>query len=114
MGPTGQQILAETGRTVPSLKSVAQSDAFLKGTFIGDTLGINALAMPPAHAQVYLDNIEVLKRLPSVSTWPEVETGFETPFKRAFYVEIDLVDALDIATFQSKQALERAREEAGN
>jgi multiple sugar transport system substrate-binding protein len=114
MGPAGQMILAETGRTVPSLKSVAESDAFLKGTFAGDKLGINALAMPPAHSRVYLDNIDVLRRLPSVSTWPEVENGFETPFKRAFYVEIDLADALDMATYQSKQALERAREESGN
>lgn len=98
---------------VPSLRSVAESDAFLKGSVVGQDLGIGSLSMPPLNSQVFLDNIEVLRRLPSVSTWPEVETGFETPFKRAFYVEIDLADALEIATFQSKQALERAREEAG-
>ena len=30
-GPEGQAILAETGRTVPSMISVAESDVFVKG-----------------------------------------------------------------------------------
>ena len=107
-GQTGQQILAQTGRIVPSLKSVAQSPDFLKGTSVGGDLGVG---LPPANSQVFLDNIEILRRVPSISTWPEVEDTFNTAFQRAFYVEVDIDEAIQISTFQSRDAFERAYEE---
>ena len=45
LGPQGQEIATTTGRTVPSLRSVAESDAFLDPS------------VPPASSRVFLDNI---------------------------------------------------------
>lgn len=113
VGDAGQTILAENGRIVPSRISVANSDVFLKGTAVGSDLGVGSLALPPANSHVFLDNIEHLRRLPSISTWPEVEEAFDAGFKRAFYVEIDIEDAIEIAIFKSREAFQRAAEEDG-
>ena len=59
--PEGQRIVAQTGRTVPSLKAVAQSEAFLDPT------------AKPRSSQVFLDQIETIRRVPTISTWPEIE-----------------------------------------
>jgi multiple sugar transport system substrate-binding protein len=107
VGQRGQEILAATGRIVPILKPVAQSDAFLKGT----TVGANAISLAPANSQVFLDNLESIHRLPSVSTWPEVEDAFNLAFKRAFYIELDIPDAIDVTMFASKEAFQRAAAE---
>jgi multiple sugar transport system substrate-binding protein len=104
-GPAGQEVLGATGRIVPSLKSVAQSDAFLKGTTAGSAIG--EVGLPPANSQVFLDNIEILERVPSISTWPEVEDAFNTAFKRAFYIEIDIPGAIEVSTFRSRDAFQR-------
>ena len=111
VGEEGQKILATTGRTVPSMISVAESDLFLKGTGLGDQIGASELTLSPANSQVYLDNIETMRRVPSVSTWPEIEEAFNTPFKRAFYVEIDVPGAIEVATFLSRDAFQRALDE---
>jgi multiple sugar transport system substrate-binding protein len=109
VGQRGQEILAATGRIVPILKSVAESDAFLKGT----TVGASAVTLAPANSRVFLENLTSIHRLPSVSTWPEVEDAFNIGFKRAFYIEIDIPDAIDMATFASQDAFRRANEEEG-
>jgi multiple sugar transport system substrate-binding protein len=61
LGPEGQQITARSGRTVPSLKEVAESGAFLDP------------AAKPANSRVFLDTIGVIRRVPNISTWPEIE-----------------------------------------
>lgn len=61
VGPQGAPALAESGRTVPSLRSVAESDAFLDP------------ARPPASSQVFLDAIPSIRSIPALSTWPEIE-----------------------------------------
>ncbi|MGH2534037.1 MAG: ABC transporter substrate-binding protein [Thermomicrobiales bacterium] len=109
VGQEGQSILAETGRTVPSMISVAESDIFLKGSAVGGALGVG---LPPANSEAaYLDTIPQMRRVPSVSTWPEVEDAFNVAFQRAFYVEIDVEGAIEVATFQSRDAFARAQEE---
>ena len=50
LGPEGQRITAQSGRTVPSLKEVANSEAFLDP---------NA---KPANSRVFLDTIRVIRR----------------------------------------------------
>ncbi len=107
-GVEGQTTLAYTGRTVPSLRSVAESDAFLKGTRLGGQVGIG---LPPRSARIFLDTIPTIRRVPSISTWPEVEEAFNSAFKRAFYVEIDVDGAIDVATHRSEEAFQRAAEE---
>jgi multiple sugar transport system substrate-binding protein len=109
-GVEGQTTLAYTGRTVPSLRSVAESGAFLKGTRLSGQIGI---ALPPQHAQIFIDTIPTIRRVPSISTWPEVEEAFNSAFKRAFYVEIDIDGAIDVATHRSRDAFERAAKEDG-
>jgi multiple sugar transport system substrate-binding protein len=61
LGTEGQQITARSGRTVPSLKEIAESGAFLDP------------AAKPANSRVFLDTIGVIRRVPNISTWPEIE-----------------------------------------
>ena len=82
MGPIGQTLLAESGRTVPSLREVAESDAFMKGTSISDALGFG---FRPKNAQVFLDNVAVSRRLPSEISWASVVRGLDEELKNAFY-----------------------------
>jgi multiple sugar transport system substrate-binding protein len=117
VGEEGQLILTETGRIVPALDSVAQSPVFLEGLPIGSEAAIGtptpaAAPLPPASSQVFLDNIPVIHRLPSISTWPEVEDIFNAEFDRAFYEPIDVPAAVERATAKSQDAFARAAEDA--
>lgn len=82
LGPEGQRITAEAGRTVPSLIEVANSDAFLDPD------------QPPASSQVFLDTIPTIRRVPNISTWPEIEERTDEILEIGMY---HLVPALDIA-----------------
>jgi multiple sugar transport system substrate-binding protein len=73
LGPEGAPIVAKSGRTVPSLKSVAESDAFLDPT------------AKPANSQVFLDTIPVIRQVPSISTWPEIEDASSPILEEAYY-----------------------------
>ena len=106
VGPEGQEVLAQTGRTVPSLKSVAESPVFL-GTGEAD----DDNASPPS-SHVYLDTIPMLGRVPSLSTWPEIEDIFNAEFQKALYTEIDLDEALQHVEANTEDAFRRAAENA--
>jgi multiple sugar transport system substrate-binding protein len=73
LGPEGQRITAQSGRTVPSLKEVAESEAFLDP------------AAKPANSRVFLDTIDVIQRVPNVSTWPEIEDAAEPIIETGLY-----------------------------
>ena len=119
----GQAIVARTGRTVPSLRAVANSPAFLGLRGLGgvdapatgtEAAGAGALAArlnPPASSRIFLDTIPQIRRLPSISTWPEVEDAFNTTLGRAFYGEIGIDDAIALAQSRSEAAFERAARE---
>jgi len=110
-GPDGQQIAARVGRTVPSLKAVAESPIFL-GPRGGVATGTDFDRFaPPASARVYLDTVPQIRRVPSISTWPEVEEAFQNTLGRAFYGEVPLEDAIAIAKARSEQAFQRAAQE---
>lgn len=94
IGPIGQQILAETGRTVPSLRSVAESDVFLKGTSFADSLGLQTSALPPANNRAFIDNIAISRKLPSITSLPAVEASFNQAFKHAFFVDASVSTAV--------------------
>ncbi len=123
----GQLLLAETGRTVPSLVSVSQSDVFLRGIPLatcGDdchapsdpaaspvSTRISTDGLPPANAQTWLDNIAVMRRLPTTSTWVEVEAAFDAEFGRSLYIEnFDVAAAAAAAIAHSQDALDRGAE----
>jgi multiple sugar transport system substrate-binding protein len=103
MGEEGQSILAESGRTVPSMVKVAQSDAFLKGGSIASVLGYT---QAPRRAPVFLDNIAISRPLPSTTTWPTAVWEMDRAFKRAFYedgdVDTAIATAMQKTTFSSE------------
>lgn len=74
VGPEGAPFVARTGRTVPSLRSVAESDAFLDPT------------AQPRNSRVFLDGIESIRRVPSISTWPEIEDASEGILENGMYL----------------------------
>ncbi|HWL65161.1 MAG TPA: sugar ABC transporter substrate-binding protein [Actinomycetota bacterium] len=73
MSKEGQTITALSGRTVPVLKSVAHSAAFLDP------------AQPPAHSEVWLEVIPHLRATPVIPTWPEIEALSEETIIKMFY-----------------------------
>ncbi len=73
LGPEGAPVVARSGRTVPSLKSVAESDAFLDPN------------VKPASSRVFIDTIPVIKQVPSISTWPEIEDAAEPILESGLY-----------------------------
>mgnify|MGYP002682935972 CR=1 FL=1 len=103
MGEEGQKILAESGRTVPSMTRVAESDAFLKGGSAASLLGY---AQSPRNASIYLDNIGISRPLPSTSTWPSAVWEMDRAFKKAFYddgdVETAIASVIEKTTFSSE------------
>ena len=82
-GEEGQRLLAEGGRTVPSLKSVAESEAYLRRD------------LPPRNARAFLDALPGLQRLPNTERWPQIEDSATLAFKRAFYDELSVEDAIE-------------------
>lgn len=78
----GQQIIAATGRTVPSLKSVAESAAFLDP---------NA---KPRNSRVFLDVIPALRALPILKNWVDIEETANAELERAFYGTASVDDVI--------------------
>ena len=89
-GSKGQRLTAAGGRTVPSLKQVSTSEAFLDPF------------QEPAHSRVFIEAIPTIRRTPVLPTWPEIEDVAEEILTRAFYEPGYTVDdalrALDAAT----------------
>ena len=73
IGEQGQRITALGGRTVPSLKSVATTPAFLDPS------------QAPSRSQAFLDAIPSIQRTPVIPTWPEIEDVVEEILTRMFY-----------------------------
>jgi multiple sugar transport system substrate-binding protein len=69
----GQSIVSGTGRLVPSLKTVAESAAFLDP---------NA---KPKNSQVWLDVIPAIRSVPVMKNWSDIEDIFGAELERAFY-----------------------------
>lgn len=92
----GQTIIAKTGRTVPSLIEVAESDAFLDPT------------QPPSRAKIFIDNPDLLQRVPLISTWPEIESVASEEIERAFYGDITPDRAAQLAFQRTEEYFLRA------
>ena len=95
VGQQGQTITALGGRTVPSLRSVATSPAFLSPT------------RAPASSQVFLDAIPHLRHTPVTPSWPEVEDVIGTQLQRAFEDGVPLDEALAAIRAQADPLLRR-------
>lgn len=89
LGEEGQRELVASGRTVPSMRRVAESDAFLDPD------------VKPANARVWLDTAPILRAVPTISTWPEIESVVEQVLEIAMYDDLepsDLGPRLDALT----------------
>ena len=83
LGPEGQEVLARSGRSVPSLRSVAESPAFLDPS------------APPAGSQVFLDALEHMHQLPVTRNWTEVEQRADDVLEQLFYGRLEVDEALE-------------------
>jgi len=81
----GQTIIAGSGRTVPSLISVAESDAFLNS------------GEPPARSRVFIEAAPILRLVPVLSTWEEIEGTTDQEIERAFYGDISVEEAAQLS-----------------
>ncbi|HEY0640119.1 MAG TPA: sugar ABC transporter substrate-binding protein [Pseudonocardiaceae bacterium] len=95
VGRQGQTVTALGGRTVPSLRSVATSPAFL------------GPSRPPASSQVFLDAIPLLRHTPVTPAWPEVEDVIGTQLRRAFEDGVPLDEVLAAVREQADPLLRR-------
>lgn len=82
MSAPGQEILAESGRTVPSRLDVANSPVFLSSD------------QPPRSSQVYLDAEPYLRATPRTATWPRVEREAGALLEEVFYGRVDREEGL--------------------
>ncbi|MCA9969218.1 MAG: sugar ABC transporter substrate-binding protein [Anaerolineales bacterium] len=87
----GQTLIAGSGRTVPSLMAVAESDAFLNP------------AQLPARSQVWLDTAATLRAVPVISTWEEIESAANEEIERAFYGDITAEEAAALAVQRTEE-----------
>ena len=83
LGTEGAKILAASGRTVPSLKAVAESEAFLDPQ------------EKPANSQVFLDAIEDMHRLPTTENWIDVEGKANDVLESLYYGKLTLDEAIE-------------------
>lgn len=87
----GQTLLAATGRTVPSLRSVAESDAFLNPSD------------PPHSNRVYVEIIPALRAVPTIPGWPAIESAADNEVERAFYGNATVEEAAEAAVNLSQE-----------
>ncbi|MCA9960405.1 MAG: sugar ABC transporter substrate-binding protein [Anaerolineales bacterium] len=78
---TGQALLAETGRTVPSRIKVAESEAFLS-------------SVPPQNNQAWLDAAPYLNAFPILPEWSAIESIITNELKRAVYGQATVDEAI--------------------
>lgn len=90
----GQTLLAETGRTVPSLIELAESPVFLDPD------------AKPANSQVFLDAIPTIRNLPIMATWFDIEGVVNTELENVFYGREGLDDAMETASKRSREFFE--------
>jgi multiple sugar transport system substrate-binding protein len=78
----GQQVLAASGRSVPSIKAVAESPLFLEPTD------------PPANSKVFIDALSQMHQLPVTKNWSEVEGLTDDVLEELYYGRISLDEGL--------------------
>jgi multiple sugar transport system substrate-binding protein len=93
VGPHGGGVLAESGRTVPSLRSLAESAAFL------------APGKKPASSQVWLDVADDVRRLPNVAQWNEAEGTASDALEQYFAGKASLDATVRLIDRESRRIL---------
>lgn len=80
--PEGQAIIAGSGRTVPSIREVAESPAFLDP------------AARPANSQVFLSTLPYIRAVPVMPTWVDIEELASEELEHAFYGDQSVDEAI--------------------
>ena len=93
----GATVLARTGRTVPSLRALAESPVFLDPS------------AKPVSSRVFVDAIPTLRRLPSAPGWNEAEEITEDLLTQLFAGRLDVDDAVERIGRDTSSALAQAR-----
>ena len=93
VGAEGGKVLAESGRTVPSLKSLAESDAFL------------APDKAPKSSRVWLDVAPHVRRLPNVAAWNEAESTASDALEQFFAGKASLDQTVQLVEKESQRLL---------
>ena len=70
-------MLAASGRSVPSLKAVAESPVFLESD------------EPPANSKVFVDALSQMHQLPVTPNWSEVEGMTDDMLEELYYGRIE-------------------------
>jgi multiple sugar transport system substrate-binding protein len=96
MTATGQRVLAESGRTVPSRHDVLASEAFQRPD------------APPANAQVFVDNAEIARATPSTASWAQVEKLADDILEGIFYGRVEPEAGIQRLLDQTRAAFHRA------
>ena len=89
-GPEGQPVIAGTGRTVPSIKRIAESPVFLNP---------NA---KPTNNRVFLEAIPIIRPTINIDTTEQIESIVNAEIKRAFFGQATATEA--IAQMNAKTA----------
>jgi multiple sugar transport system substrate-binding protein len=92
---TGQMLLAETGRTVPSLRAVAESPAFLEPT------------KAPARSRVFVDGIATARAVPVMANWPIIEDTASQDIEQAFFGRVSAAEAAATAVQRTQEYFRR-------
>jgi multiple sugar transport system substrate-binding protein len=92
---TGQELIAQTGRTVPSLRAVAESPAFLEPT------------KAPARSRVFVDGIVTARAVPVMANWPIIEDTASQDIEQAFFGRVSAADAAATAVQRTQEYFRR-------
>ncbi|MEM7128318.1 MAG: sugar ABC transporter substrate-binding protein [Chloroflexota bacterium] len=87
----GQSILAQTGRTVPSLKAVAESPLFL-----------NPSARPPS-SQIFIEAIPHMRTLPLLETWSDIESILNKELENMLMGRVTVDEGIEAANRRSQE-----------
>ncbi len=82
-GTEGQTLLARTGRSVPSLKAVAESPVFLDTT------------AKPANSKIFIDGLAYSRFAPYSASWGEAEEQVNEPLEEGFYDGHDVDEVIE-------------------
>ena len=80
----GQQILARSGRTVPSRTDVATSEAFLRPD------------EPPANGRVFVDVVPTIRSVPHTASWARVESEADSILTELYYGRLEREEGIDL------------------
>lgn len=89
--PEGQTLMLATGRTVPSLLAVAQSEAFLQPQ------------AAPLSSRVFVESAQTMRRVPLHPKWIAVEEIASEEIERAFYGIITPEEAARLADERTRE-----------